>query len=305
MSHVVPLLREVAGNVDQVDFGLGTADEDRARLSDIHDHLASVDWIAWAQAVQISEFAVADYKGRLLYTSAAPTKWKHDTLRVPAIAAAYGAGASAARLAVVAGADPDVVASGILGGTPRPGLYVLFTRLIVVGDQPRVIFVQAVPGARLLGEVSLGEGTLMTLAAPGGAAEGSVPPAVLAAGRAGEIDEIERDGQTWLVQRYPLNGPGATAMADIVLARQVDVGLAGLFPGARNVLALATCVLALAALGGVIEARRRDLGRQTPRARRAPPTAPPAAAVPATAPAQLPPPNPDLPSTQITGPSQS
>jgi hypothetical protein len=253
----------------------------------------------WARAVQGGDFAVADYKGRLLYASAAPAGWGNDVRRVPAIDTAYRAGAGEPRTAVVRGDSADVIESGLLGGAPRPGLFVLFTRLTEVGDQPRLVFVQSVSGSRLLSEVSLGEGTLMGLAAPAGIAEGSMPAAVLAAGlRAGdEVEEIRRDGQTWLVQRYPVTGSvSPEPIADIVLARRVDVGLAGLFPRARTVLAIASLLLALAAVGGVIESRRRDLSRRSPRARVRPPEpAPPAAAAPPTAPSA-----PTLPPTELS-----
>jgi hypothetical protein len=306
LSYVVPVLREVAGNLDQADFGLGDVDDDQARLAEIHEHLASADWVVWARAIQGGDFAVADYKGRLLYASAAPARWGSDVMTVPAIAAAYRAGAGEPRTAVVRGDAADVIASGLLGGAPRPGLHVLFTRVTEVGDQPRLVFVQSVSGSRLLSEVSLGEGTLMGLAAPAGAAEGSVPPAVLAAGqRAGnDVEEIRQGGQTWLVQRYPVTGPGSIdAIADIILARRVDVGLAGLFPGARGVLAAAALVLLLTALGGVAVGRGRDLAR-APRVRPAAEPAPVAHPGPGGPPGPVgpaaPPPAPTMPTTQLS-----
>jgi predicted Ser/Thr protein kinase len=302
LSYVVPVLREVAGNLDQADFGLGEADDDKARLAEIHEHLASADWVVWARAIQGGDFAIADYKGRLLYASAAPARWGNDVMTVPAIASAYRAGAGEPRTAVVRGDAPDVIDSGLLGGAPRPGLHVLFTRVTEVGDQPRLVFVQSVSGSRLLSEVSLGEGTLMGLAAPFGAAEGSIPPPVLAAGlgAGNDVEEIHRAGQTWLVQRVPLAGPTAIeAIADIVLARRVDVGLAGLFPGARTVLAVASLALALIILAGLVEGRRRDLTRRAPRARPSP-APPPGPAGPA--PGQPPPAaqSPTLPETQLS-----
>ena len=173
------------------------------------------------------------------------------------------------RAAVIPAGDPGLAASGILGAGARSGLAVLLARPALVGDVPRALFVQAIPGARLLDDVSLGEGTRMSLVAPGGAAEGSVPPAILAAspGDPLTIDEVARDGETWLVQRFPLAlaGPDGEAPS-IVLARRLDIGLAGLFPGARPLLMGAAGLLALLAALFAAIARRRDLSRRSPRA---------------------------------------
>ncbi len=266
---VTPIMREVATAVDQADFGLGAASDDRARLEYVHQNLASADWVSWMRVIEGTDLAIADYKGRLLYASADPAAWGGDVTRVPALAAAYRGGDTLTRAAVIAAGDPGLVASGILGAGARGGLAVLLARPALVGDVPRALFVQAIPGARLLEEVSLGEGTRMSLVAPGGAAEGSVPPAILRAapGNPVAIDEVARGGETWLVQRFPLalSGPEGEAPS-IVLARRLDIGLAGLFPGARPLLIAAAALLAgLASLFAAM-ARRRDLSRRSPRA---------------------------------------
>jgi tRNA A-37 threonylcarbamoyl transferase component Bud32 len=263
---VTPIMREVATAVDQADFGLGTASDDRARLEYVHQNLSSADWVSWMRVIEGTDLAIADYKGRLLYASADPDRWGTDVTRVPALAAAYHGGETLTRAVVVTAGDPDVVASGLLGRVPRTGLQVLLARPALVGDAPRALFVQAIPGARLLEDVSLGEGTRMSLVAPGGATDGSVPPAILAAAPDDPlaIDEVTRDGETWLVQRFPLDlSEQDGEPPSIVLARRLDVGLAGLFPGARPLLVAAgTLLAALAALFWVI-ARRRDLGRRS------------------------------------------
>ncbi|HEY8142258.1 MAG TPA: serine/threonine-protein kinase, partial [Kofleriaceae bacterium] len=225
---VTPIMREVATAVDQADFGLGAATDDRARLEYVHQNLTSADWVSWMRVIEGTDLAIADYKGRLLYASAAPGRWGTDVTQVPALAAAYRGGRSLTRAVVVAAGDPGLVRSGILGAEGKRGLAVLLARPALVGDTPRALFVQAIPGARLLEEVSLGEGTRMSLVAPGGAAEGSVPPAILAAapGEPLTIDEITHGGETWLVQRFALGlaEPDGDAPS-IVLARRLDVGL--------------------------------------------------------------------------------
>src|SRR4029079_5890291 len=114
-----------------------------------------------------------------------------------------------------------------------------------------------------------GESTQMTLVAPDGGADGSVPAEVLASApdRAPAIEEVTSGGESWMVQRFALASPGSDEeVASIVLARRLDVGLAGLFPGARPLLAaLAALLIALGLLFAVI-ARRRDLSRRSPRA---------------------------------------
>jgi hypothetical protein len=148
---------------------------------------------------------------------------------------------------------------------------VLFVRAATVGDTPRALFVQLMPGARLLEDVSLGEGTQMTLVGPDGTTDGSVPAEVLAEApiEATGIDEVTSGNETWMVQRFSLISPGSgEPVASIVLARRLDVGLAGLFPGARPLLAALAAVLLALAIAFAALARRRDLSRRSPRGHR-------------------------------------
>src|SRR5260370_1116643 len=67
-------------------------------------------------------------------------------------------------------------------------------------------------------------------------------------------------------QRRPPLALGAGVAAGstpgtIVLARPMDVGLAGLFPRARQVLGAAAVMLLGIAIGGLVLARRRDRAR--------------------------------------------
>jgi hypothetical protein len=271
LFSVTPIMREVAAATDQADFGLGDEGADRQQLEYVHANLKSADWVSWMRAIQGTDFAIADYKGRLLYASADPSRWGTDVTAVAALADAYAIGPARTRTAVLRVDDRALAAAGLLGRTARHGLAVFFIRAAVVGDTPRALFVQVVPGARLLQDVSLGEGTQMALVAPDGTVDGTVPRAVLAAAPedAAGIEEVASGDGTWMVQRFALTSPGSDAeVASIVLARRLDVGLAGLFPGARPLLAsLAALLVALVALFALL-ARRRDLSRRSPRGHR-------------------------------------
>jgi hypothetical protein len=262
LSYVLPIMAEAAGH-DQSDFGLDSATADRERLANIHANLISADWGTFARANRKGDFAIADGKGRLLYASAAPERWGTDVRAVPALARAYRE-VRETTAAVVRGDDPGVVASGLLGGAPRLGLYVALARTKLVGEQPRALFVQLVAGARLLGDLAVGAGTQLALIAPDGSREGALPDGIAVTHKPG-IREIDLDGTTWLVEEHPLSlggEPGdehrGETLATIVLARPFDVGLAGLFPHARQVLGVAAVLALVLGLGGIVVARRRD-----------------------------------------------
>jgi Protein kinase domain len=266
LSFIMPILREVAAVQDQADFGLGAEADDRASLEELHHNLASADWVIWLRAAQDADVAVADYKGRLLYASAAPEVWGRDVLAVAPLRAVYATGSDEVRIAVVRGDDPSVVASGLLGGKPRAGLRLLFTRLTVLDGRPRALFAQLLTGERLLAEIAPGEGTQVSMVAPDGTAQGKVPPAVVSAGLAArDIGEVEVAGERWLVQRHPIASPGSDSpIAFFVLAHPAEMGLAGLFPGARIVLGGLAVLLAVGGLGAVALVRARDLSRREP-----------------------------------------
>ena len=270
LSYVIPVMRQVTGNVDDADFGLGEEEDDRSQLAELHANFQSADWLPWTKASQRGFIGVADYKGRLLYTGAAPELWGNDVLALPAVRAAYAAGSAGGQAMVIRGDDPRMVESGLLGGRPRRGLFVVFARATVVDEVPRAVFVQTIDGGKLLEDVSLGEGVQLALVAPGDAsAGGAIPPRVLAAGRdsRGTADEVMEDGRSWLVQSYPLGGLDAEQkeMARIVLARPMDAGLAGLFPHARLVLGILTVLVLLSTVTAALLARGARLRLAAPR----------------------------------------
>src|SRR5439155_7263225 len=126
LSTQVPAVRQVAAARDQAEFGFGNADADATHFDEMHASLRDADWSAWNAALDRGHVAVADYKGRLCYSSADPAASRIDVRGVAAIAAAYqprGRGMSAQ---VLPADDPTLVASRLV--TRRSGLELVFAR---------------------------------------------------------------------------------------------------------------------------------------------------------------------------------
>ncbi len=256
--YLLPAVQAVAMSPDFADFGLGDESGDMRRRQTARDTLFSQSWLAATPLPKTGVVAIADRKGRLLYTSANTEAWGNDITHVPAIAAAYD-GRTEVYLGVIKGDDPRVIESKLLGNAPRPELFVAFARTKRIKNQPRALFVQFVEATRVLEEVSTGTDTLLSITALDGVAEGAVPRDVVA--RVGDgMTELAIDGDEWIAERTELRAGAQTeAIAQLVLARHTDAGLAGLFPYARHVLALASLLFALTAAGGFLLARRRNL----------------------------------------------
>jgi len=262
LSFVTTVMRDVAGNRDEADFGLGSADDDAATLRELHDTLASADWVSWARETSRSILGIADYKGRLLYTSASPDTWGGDVFTVPALRRAFASdGGDGGGTTVIRGDDPTLVATGLSGGRTSPELLVLFSRAHAIHDEPRALFVQLIEAKRLLADVSLGDETRLALVTPEGVT-GDVPREVLAAAHEGAAAELRAGGHTWLVQSRALAISGAP-LARLVVARPADVGLAGVFPSARNVFG-ALAIGLVGVLGVAALAWRRGLQLRPP-----------------------------------------
>jgi serine/threonine protein kinase len=261
----LPAMQEIVGTHDLADFGLGDESDDRARLERIHENFRSADWLALARTRKGDLLAIADQKGRLVFDTASPSTWGNDIASIPAIAAAYDARNEDAYLGVLNGDDPAVATSGLLGDQPSPRMFVMFARTKRIGDQPRALFVLLLDAARLLEDVGVGEGTRLSVVAPDGRAEGTVPPSIIPRATNAAITEAALDNDTWLVERTPLRGTGQTTpIAQLVLARQSDSGLSGLFPYARHTLLTLGLLSIALAVGGFVLARRRDLTRTRP-----------------------------------------
>jgi predicted Ser/Thr protein kinase len=245
VSAMVPIMRQVAATRDQADFGLGAQADDHRGLEALHASLRDADWQAWSLVTRRGHLAVADYKGRLLFTTADSAAFGRDVRVIPAAAAAFSAETAGAQ--VLRSDDPRMAEAGL--ASQRHGLVILFAHASVLAGVSQAVFILTIDAPRLLEELRLDAQTHLALVAPDGAVEGDVPAAVVAKAN-GTLTEID----DWLVQRQPvpdLNGAGQP-IAQLVLARPVDVGLAGLFPHARAILlfaaALAFAVLAWAAV---------------------------------------------------------
>ena len=239
VSALVPIMRQVAATRDQSDFGLGAAADDTRGLAALHASLRDADWQAWSLVTKRGHLAVADYKGRLLFTTADSSAFGPDVRAVPAVAAAFGEASAGAQ--VLRADDPRLAKAGLARGA---SLVVVFAHTSVLAGVPQAVFIETIDAPPLLAELRLDAQTHLALVAPDGTVEGDIPAPIVRAARP-QLSEID----DWLVERQPvpdLSGSGPP-IAQLVLARPVDVGLAGLFPHARTTL-LACAALALLVL---------------------------------------------------------
>jgi hypothetical protein len=102
------------------------------------------------------------------------------------------------------------------------------------------------------------------LVARDGTIDGALSARLVAAALAsqGVMIEAEEAGQPWLVQAAPVTGLGAddAPIATVVIGQKADVGLAGLFRGARSLLVLAA-IAALVAIALAAAHIRRNTTR--------------------------------------------
>ena len=247
--YSLAVMRDVTGHHDQADFGLGTPEDDRADLDEIHAKLVAQDW-KYAREIAGKEepaiLAISDYKGRLLYTSAAPDTWGTDLIQLPWIKRAFDAGAGNS-MTLQRYDDPRLVATKVLGTSSPAGLAVLFTRTLSVGETARSQFLQIVAARQLLEDIRLDEETQLSLVALDGTVDGAVSR---------EIATTSPEG--YQVQSIVLANPlvqGGEPIGRLVMARRIDSVLS-LFPHARTVFALATLAAILVALMTAMRARQ-------------------------------------------------
>jgi hypothetical protein len=257
-------LREVAGTRDEADFGLRTAEEDRADFERLHSTLVSADWVKLPN----SQLAIADYKGRLLYSSAAPSELGTDLSALAPVKRALDAGKGNS-ITVLPYSDPALVASHVLGtSAPPPGLAVLFVRTLALGaneqSEARALYLQLQDGKQLLDDVRLDDVTRLALVATTGEVASDVglsSTLVHSALAAREVLEVEDNGTTYLVQARELQGlDGQGAIGHVVMARPLDAILT-LFPHARTVFLLTALLALVGAAGTAWRAREITRGR--------------------------------------------
>jgi len=251
LVYLFPIMRDVATHHDQADFGLGDADADATALEALHDQLVSADWTLarnFGGREHPSILAVADYKARLLFSSAAPATWKTDLSTLPWIKQALDAG-TGNTMTLMRYDEPRLVATGILGKDSRSGLAMLFTRTLALGEA-RSQFLQIVDAGQLLDQIRLDD-TMLSLVAADGTPVGDVPSEVVGAAPAEGQQTLTLDGTTYEVQSLPLTGFAGR----LVMAQRMDSVLA-LFPGARTVFLIAMILALGVALGTANRARR-------------------------------------------------
>jgi hypothetical protein len=215
-----------------------------------------------------TQLAIADYKGRLLYTSAAPEIWGGNLTLLAPVKRAIDAGKGDS-VTVLPYADPGLATTGILGSSPpHDGLAVLFERTLALGDkasegsEARGFYLQLQDGTRLLDEIALDKQTRLALVALDGTSIGELPPALIAAAPADEQSvEVRVDGRVYQVQSLPMMGlAGQGTIAHVVMARPLD-GVLSLFPGARLVFTLTAMGALLLAATTFLNARHLANGR--------------------------------------------
>ncbi len=247
-------LRDVAGHRDQAEFGLGTPEQDQAELERLHNTLVSTDWVRLGD----STLAIADYKGRLLFTSDAPMQWGTDLKGFAPIKRALDAGQGDS-VTLMPYDDPAFAASKIRFTTGAHGLAVVFAQTLALGDktadrsEARAFYLQVQDGRALLDTIRLDDVTRLALVAPSGYTVGDpelTSGLVSAAVAASNVVEVRSGDHAYQLQARPISGlDGQGTIGHVVMARRID-GVLSLFPGARSVFALtafASLVLASAA----------------------------------------------------------
>jgi predicted Ser/Thr protein kinase len=253
--YLQPAMREAAAHKDEIDFGFGSAEADAANLETVHSALLSTDWTLWSQSVGTLVVAVADYKGRLLYTSAAPNHWRTDLTRIPWIGALTAG--KERTITLQRTGEPRVAESGILGPAPAARLGFFFARTLVLNQERRGYLVQAVDADQLLRDIELDDETLLTIVDLEGVHVGAVPAELAgAAPRDGSIAELHHGGTAYQVKAQALVDLDGRPVGHVVMARELGGVLSGLFPGARVAFALAMLAALAAAAATALRARR-------------------------------------------------
>jgi predicted Ser/Thr protein kinase len=252
LVYLFPVMGDVSAHHDQADFGLGDPADDNKDLDEIHERLVSADWRLarnFGGREHPSILAVADYKARLLYTSADPTTPRTDLSTLPWVKQALDAGTGNSTI-LIRYDDPRLVATRILGPRPPTGLAMVFTRTRSLGEAAKTQFLQLVEASSLLDQIRLDD-TLLSIVAPDGTGVGDVPAALVAVAPGEGQAEIGLDGTAYEIQALPLTSFGGR----LVMAQRMD-GVLSLFPNARMVFALGMLAMLGLAIGTALKARR-------------------------------------------------
>jgi len=256
--YSLPVMRKVAAHHDEADFGLGTPEVDAQRLEELHQELVSTDW-KFAREIAGEErpitIAVADYKARLLYTSAAPEAWRTDLTRLPWLRAGALAAGTGNTMQIMRYDDPRLLATRLVAAPPPPGLALVCTRTLTIGEAAKLQFLQILDARYVLDNIALGDGTLLSIVAPDGTTLGSVPDALVRATPTDAVRDQTLAHAHYKVQAKTIRGPDGQVVGRVVMARPLD-GVLTLFPHARAGFAIAMFGAVALAFATALRARR-------------------------------------------------
>jgi hypothetical protein len=258
-------------NRDQADFGLGSVEDDTSRLQALHDALQANDWLGVIGRTTGGMLAVSDYKGRLLFASAAPDRWNTDVTAMPDIARAMQPTGVTYAGAIARGNDKALLASGVIGAAARPDWVLMFIRQFNAAKAVQGLFIQVIDAPQLLRDVEVSPETLTAIVAPNGDATDTMPrPLVAAALHAArehhKVGAASYGGTTWFVHTSDIGDLGSDddrPLAALVMASPIHAD--GLFASARLVFAIALAALGALALAAFFISNRsaRMIGRVT------------------------------------------
>ena len=258
LSYVLPQVRQVATYKDKADWGFATPEQDASRRRGLHDDLKDAPW-GWTGVKTGGFFGVTDYRQRVVYAGSHPDVSDADASSFGPVATAYNPEQNFHGAAIVTGDDPALLATGLAPDHPAR-CFIVFARAAAPTGVAGAAFVQGTPADQLIEDVKLTDtGTRIALAGPAGPCAGDLPDAVYTAGMGrGDGDaplEVTGDGARWLVQRSPLMSlDGTSPIGSLVVARNLDVGLAVLDQAPTLLGIVALAVLALAVLAAWIVA---------------------------------------------------
>jgi serine/threonine protein kinase len=257
----LPAMIEMTSHRDQADFHLATPEQDAADLQSLHEMLMSQDWkLVRELDAHASDIAVIDYKGRVLYSSAAKADdWNRELGAMPVIQMALEQGKST--LTTVRYDAPAFKTALLFSGRNATGIAIMFVRALEHAGENGGAFVELIDGQDVLDGIKLDEKTQLGLVASDGTAIGDVPDALVgAAPSGGEIAEVSSDGKTYLVQARPLADASGQRFATVIMARATD-GVLSLFLHARAVFAGTMLVAIALALATALRARQISAAR--------------------------------------------
>jgi hypothetical protein len=269
--HHMFALRELTNYRDQFDFGLRSEEDDAKERQRIHEQLLSADWDQWMK-VSDREVAlivgVADYKGRLFYTSASRGAGAEYFLAdLTKISWFQNARESHGVTTMVLQStdDTELATTKLLGMTPKFKLAFLYARTLFIGadNEPGSSIIQAVDASKLAEDIRLDKKMRLAIVAPNGVSASDqseaeqMPDELIAAARDHtDVIEVQHAGVPYQVTSQNLTTRDGRRVGNVVMAREVGGVLSGFFPGARMVFATAALIALVLAIATAIQVRR-------------------------------------------------